>query len=80
MCMVEVAIPSCSKRSAGVSPAERLGEDIVEVVDELHRAGTQVVERKEAGSLEQATRQDREPDFDLVHPRAVPRRATSSIP
>ncbi len=48
-------VRSCSKRSAGVSPAERLGEDIVEVVDELHRAGTQVVEGKEAGSLEHCT-------------------------
>src|SRR5579859_851631 len=73
MSSAEISIRSCSKRPSRVGPAERLGEDIVEVVDELCDARAQVFERSETGSLEQATRQDGEPDFDLVQPRAVAR-------
>jgi hypothetical protein len=73
MCSAEIAIRSCSKRPSRVGPAERLGEDIVEVVDELRDACAQVLERNEARALEQAARQDGEPDFNLVQPRAVAR-------
>src|SRR6266498_891924 len=73
MSSADVSIRSCPKRPARVGPAERLGENIVEVVDELRRAQAQVLERREAGALEQATCQDGEPNFDLVQPRAVAR-------
>ncbi len=73
MCSAEISIRSCSKRPSRVGPAERLGENVVEVVDELQHARAQVFERSEARALEQATRQDGEPDFDLVQPGAVAR-------
>src|SRR6266568_373679 len=67
----EISIRSCSKRPSRVGPAEWLGEDIVEVVDEQGDACAKVFEGSEARALEQATRQDGEPDLYLVQPRAV---------
>src|SRR5258706_2076681 len=80
MCAAEISIRSCSKRPSRVGPAERLGEDIVEVVDELRDACAQVLEGSEARPLEQATRQDGEPDFNLVQPRAVARCVNEANP
>jgi len=61
-----------------VRPAEQLGEHIVEVRDEICRAGAQIFEGSDEGSearaLERALRQNGEQDFDLVQPRAVARR------
>src|SRR5579859_7233978 len=74
MSSAEVAIlMSRLKRPPRVRPAERLGEDGVEVVDEGEYALTKVIERGEAGPLEKAASQDREPDLDLVEPGAVAR-------
>ena len=73
MCSAEVAIrgqKSCLEGSAGIGPAERLSEDVVEVVDEVEYAGSQVVDRSKAGALEQSSSEDGEPDLDLVEPRA----------
>src|SRR4051794_24637202 len=80
MCTAEVPIRSCPKWPPRVGPTERFREHVVEVVDELRRAGAQVLERDEAGPLEQAPRQDGEPDFDLVQPRAVARRVDEANP
>ena len=71
---------SCLKRPTRVRPAERLSEHVVEVRDELRRAGAQILERSEAGALEQAPRQDGEPDLDLVQPRTVARRVDEANP
>ncbi len=57
---------------ACVGPAERLGEDMVKVPDEIEHARLKIVERGKAGALEQSSREDREPDLDLIEPRAVP--------
>ena len=73
MCSAEVPIRSRPKRPPRVGPTKRFGEHIVEVVDKRRRAGAQIFERGEAGAFEQTSRQDREPDFDLVQPRAVAR-------
>ena len=76
MCTAEVPIrgqKSCLEGSAGIGPAERLSEDVVEVVDEVEYAGSQVVDRSKAGALEQSSSEDGEPDLDLVEPRAVSR-------
>src|SRR5213075_2214634 len=71
---------SCPKRPTRVRPAERLSEHVVEVRNELRRAGAQILERSEAGALEQAPRQDGEPDLDLVQPRTVARRVDEANP
>src|ERR1700722_5408273 len=68
-----MSLLSFLERSPGIGPSERLGEDGVEVVDEREHALTKVVERGEAGPVEEATSQDREPDLDLVEPGAVTR-------
>src|SRR5579859_869628 len=73
MTSAEVVIRSCTKRSPRVRPTEWLREDIVEVVDEPDGARAQVLERGKAGALQQAAREDGEPDLDLVQPRAVAR-------
>src|ERR1700681_1091196 len=80
MCSAEVPIRSRPKRPTRVGPTEWLREHVVEVVDELRDAGAQVLEGGEAGALEQAPRQDGEPDFDLVQPRAVARRVDEANP
>src|SRR5258708_39730883 len=80
MCSAEVPIRSCSKRPARVGPSEWFGEHVVEVLDKRRRAGAQVLERGEAGALQQTPRQDGEPDFDLVQPRAVARRGDEANP
>jgi hypothetical protein len=48
-----------------------LGEDAVEVLDELERACPQVLDGGEAGPLEKTASENREPDLDLVEPGAV---------
>src|SRR5258706_6681967 len=80
MCSAEVPIRSCSKRPTRVGPAEGFGEHVVEVIDKRRRAGAQVVERGEAGAVQQTPRQDGETDFGLVQPRAVVRRVDEANP
>ena len=83
MCSAEVPIrgqKSCLKRSAGISPTKRLSEDIIEVADEVEHACLQIVERSKAGALEQPSSEDREPDLDLVEPRAVSWRVNKTDP
>ena len=71
---------SCLKRSAGVGPAERFSEDVIEVADEVEYSGSQVLERGKAGAFEQPSSEDREPDLDLVEPRAVAWRVNKTDP
>ena len=74
MCSAEVPIrgqKSCLERPAGVGPAERLSEDIIEVADEVEHAGSQILERSKAGAFEQPSSEDRELDLDLLEPREV---------
>ena len=76
MCSAEVSIrrqESCLERPAGIRPAKRFAEDVIEVTDEVEHAGSQIFERGKAGALEQSAREDGEPDLDLVEPRAVSR-------
>src|SRR5436853_1316408 len=80
MCSAEVPIRSCSKRPTREGPSEWFGEYVVEVLDKRRRAGAQVLEGGEAGALQQTPRQDGEPDFDLVQPRAVARRVDEANP
>ena len=61
------------KRPAGVGLTEWLSEDVVEIADEVEHAAAQILERSEAGALEQPSSEDREPDLDLLEPRAVSR-------
>ena len=72
MSAAEVSIRrSRLERSAGIGPAERLAEDVVEVVNEIEHASLEIFERGKACALEQSSREDGEPDLDLVEPRAV---------
>src|SRR4051794_28808886 len=56
---------------AGEGPLERLGQDFVEVVDEVEDLGAQVFLGGEAATADDAAGQDAEPDLHLVEPRAV---------
>src|ERR1700760_3478395 len=80
MCSAEVPIRSSAKRPTRVGPAERFGEHVVEVLDERRRASAQVLERGEAGAFQQTPRQDGEPDFDLIQPRAMAWRVDEADP
>src|SRR2546430_8455430 len=80
MCPAEVSIRSHSKRPTRVGPSEWFGEHVVEVLDKRRHASAQVLERGKARALEQSTRQDGEPDFYLVQPRAVTRRVDEANP
>ena len=74
MCSEEVSIrgqESCLQRPAGMRPAKRSAEDIIEVTDEVEHAGSQILKRSKSGAFEQPARKDREPDLNLVKPRAV---------
>ena len=72
MSAAEVAIRmSRLERPAGIGPAERLTEDVVEVVNEIEHASLEILERGKTCALEQSSREDGEPDLDLVEPRAV---------
>ena len=72
MSAAEVSIRmSRLERPAGIGPAERLTEDVVEVVNEIEHASLEILERGKACALEQSSREDGEPDLDLVEPRAV---------
>ena len=72
MSAAEVAIRmSRLDRPAGIGPAERLTENVVEVVNEIEHGSLEIFERGKACALEQSSREDREPDLDLVEPRAV---------
>ena len=72
MSAAEVSIRmSRLERPAGIGPAERLTEDVVEVVNEIEHTSLEILERGKACALEQSSREDGEPDLDLVEPRAV---------
>ena len=60
------------QRSAGIGPAKRLTEDLVEIVDKIEHAGSQILERRKAGAFEQASREDGKPDLDLIEPGTMP--------
>lgn len=54
-------------------PVERVS-DLIPFCDELVKLGLQVIEIVEINNSQSFATQDREPLFDLVHPRAVDRR------
>jgi len=56
------------QQAAGVGPAKRLGEDVIEVADEREDLVPQVVLRDEAASAQHAASEDAEPAFHLVEP------------
>lgn len=81
MCSAEVLIsPSDLEGATGVGPPERFGEDGVEVVNEGQHALPQIVGGGKTGPLEKTAGQDRESEFDLVEPGAVPRRVDNEDP
>lgn len=59
------------QRLADVGPAERLGEGLVEEVDEVEDPLLEFVGGGESTTLEQAAGEDGEPDLDLIEPGAV---------
>ena len=59
------------ERPAVKGPAERLAEDVAEVVNEIEHASLEILERVKACAHEQSPCEDGEPDLDLVEPRAV---------
>ena len=59
------------ERSAGIGPAERLAEDVVEVVNEIGHASLEILERGKARALEQSSREDGEPDLCERRPESV---------
>jgi hypothetical protein len=72
MSLAQVLIPvSCSEWPSCVGPLEGLGEDAVEVANELEDPLAQIVEGYEARPLEQPAHEDAEPQLHLVEPRAV---------
>ena len=52
--------------AALVRPLERLGQRLVEVLDECQYPLAQLLHRLEAASLEQSAHQDTQPQLDLV--------------
>src|SRR5699024_981136 len=65
---------SCIQRPPGEGPFERFGEHRVEVIDEASDSIAQVFNAGEARSFQQSSRQNAEPNFDLIEPGAMPRR------
>ena len=55
--------PDSGERPAGIGPAERRTEDMVEVVNEIEHANLEILERGKACALEQSSREDGEPIF-----------------
>ena len=53
-------------------PSERLGHGAIEVGDEVLDFGAQILFAGEIASADDLSRQDGEPDLDLVKPRGVP--------
>src|SRR5512143_3520382 len=64
---------SDGERLSGEGPPERFGESLVEEGDEGFDPGLEVILGDEAGSAQELSDQDREPDFDLVEPGRMPR-------
>src|SRR5207245_10977763 len=54
-----------------ISPLERLGHRFVEILDEGQDLVPQIRHRLEIATLDDATYQDAEPNFDLIQPRGV---------
>ena len=69
---VAYRVRSCLQRCPREGPTKRFCEDGVEVGDDSKNLLLEVVKRKEAGPLEKSPSEDREPDLNLVEPRAVP--------
>ena len=59
---------------AGVGPSERLGQNGVEIIDEVDQPLLQGLQGNERAALQGAAREDTEPDLDLVEPGRMPRR------
>jgi hypothetical protein len=67
----ETGCASSRQRLAGVSPAKRLGQGIVEVVDEGGELALEILDRGEVAAAEHFAREDGEPHLDLVEPRGM---------
>ena len=76
-----MAIRSCHPEGlAGVGPPKRLGEDFIEVPDEVEHPLLQIVKGREGRPLQRASDQDAEPGLHPVEPRRVPRRVDEPDP
>jgi hypothetical protein len=56
------------RRTACIGPLERLGHDLIEIVNKGQYTLTSLLHRAETGPFEQAPHQDTEPDFHLIQP------------
>lgn len=56
------------KGTARISPFERLGRGLVEIVDEMENALAQVLFAGKACATQEYTYEDAEPSLDLVEP------------
>ena len=59
------------QRLALVGPLEGFGHRAIEIFDKGQDFGLQILNGGEAATFEQFASQNAEPDFDLIHPRAV---------
>lgn len=75
MASAEVATLPMSRLEwfACVGPAEGLGKDCIEVLDEVEETLTEFLLRLKRGTLECPSSKDAEPDFDLVQPGGMAR-------
>lgn len=62
-----------AQRLACVGPAKRLGQDGVEVLDEVREALLERLQRIKGASFERSTREDAEPDLHLIQPGCMTR-------
>lgn len=67
----ETVCNSSRERLAGVGPAKRLGQGVVEVVDEGGEFALEVINGGEVAAADDFAREDGEPHLDLVEPRGM---------
>lgn len=66
-----MSIPLDGQHLAFVSPFEGFSHGAIEVVNEFEQTTSKVGLTAEAGSFQQLSDQDAEPDFDLIQPRSM---------
>ena len=62
------------KRLALIGPTERLGHRLVEILDKSQHFLLEISDRGKSATLEQLTRQNAEPNLNLIHPGSMFRR------
>ena len=72
MSAAEVSIRmSRLERPASIGPAERLFEEVIEIVNKIEHPSLKIIERGKACAFEKSSGEDGEPNLDLIEPRAV---------